>query len=244
VIPQERHEHGRDGNHAHRVAGPVLELALVDGCAVVGPCGAYAFRGPGQDQPAPALCWQLTAVDGEGGGLGRAQEGVVEAGEERDEFGAFFRDGGQQVIDLPGAGDDAAVNLVRGLRGLPGHLVDRVGGQDVELNRVAEHAVEDRSLAGDHRGRGGFAVHGQGDGVERAADEFGAAVLLIKGDDFEGIRANPGDRGSRVLVGFLGAAPFLVEGPAIERGAQDLLLGHAPGCRDQDRRERGQRVSY
>jgi hypothetical protein len=56
VVAQDRDEHRRDGDDADGVAGAVLELALVDGGAVVGPGGADAFRGPGQGQPAPAFC--------------------------------------------------------------------------------------------------------------------------------------------------------------------------------------------
>ena len=53
---------------------------------------------------------------------------------------------------MPGAGDHAAVDLVGGLGGFPLNLVDRVRGQDVEFDRVAEHAVDYRLSAGRHRG--------------------------------------------------------------------------------------------
>jgi hypothetical protein len=72
--------------------------------------------------------------------------------EECGQLGLVLLHGGQQRAGLPGAGDDAAVDLVSHLRGLPGHLVDRIGGQQVQLDGVAEYPVDDGAFAGDGGG--------------------------------------------------------------------------------------------
>lgn len=84
--------------------------------------------------------------------------------------------GCQECPGLPWAGDDPAVDFLGHVRGFPGDLVDRVGGQDVELDGVAERSVEDGALPGDRRGGCRSALQGQGQRVQSAADESGTVL--------------------------------------------------------------------
>jgi hypothetical protein len=162
--------------------------------------------------------------------------------QERGQLRPQLLDGRQQEPDLPGPGDYSAVDLLGDLGCLPGDLAERVGGQDVQLHRVAEDAVEDRPLAGDRGGRRGAAVHGQRQRVQRAPDQLRPPVLLIQRGHRQRVTAQPGQRRG-VLTTQLHALPVrLVKGPPVQHLAQLRVGGYSPRGGHQDRCHGGQRV--
>src|SRR5262249_5126522 len=62
--------------------------------------------------------------------------------------------------DLLAPGDHTTVYLLGDLPGLPSDLANRVGGLDVQLDSVVQHAVEHSAFAGNGRSRRRGAVQG------------------------------------------------------------------------------------
>src|SRR5258706_1266845 len=83
-----------------------------------------------------SLRWNMTAPHG----------GVVQAAEEGSEVGSDVRDGCQKLPDWDRPSDYAPVYFFGDLRCLPGDFADRIGRQEVQLDCVAQNAVEHGTL--------------------------------------------------------------------------------------------------
>ncbi len=126
------------------------------GGAVVGPVAAGPGRGGGQVDAAPAAAGEMAVALAEHHGLRRAQGRVVQAGVEGFQVGAAVADGadgGEQRAGLGRADDDAPVDGLGDGGGFPLDPVDRVRGQQPQLDGVADGVVEHGPLA--PRGRAG-----------------------------------------------------------------------------------------
>jgi len=140
-------------------------------------------RGGGQLDAAPAAAGKVAVALAEHHRLRRAQGRVVQAGVEGFQVGAAVAegaDGGEQGPGLGGAGDDAPVEGLGDGGGFPLDAVDRVGGQQPQLDGVADGVVEHGPLAPLGRGGGWCPGAGAGAGAQREPD--GGGVVLQCGD--------------------------------------------------------------
>jgi hypothetical protein len=71
---------------------------------------------------------------------------------------ADIRDGYEQFARLAGIDDDSAIHYLGHLRRHPLHPVERICRKLLQLGRVTQDVVEDRSLAADRRCRSRRAV--------------------------------------------------------------------------------------
>ena len=162
MVAEQGHELGVDGRGPGFSGRAVLELAALAGEPVVGPAGAAAGLGMGQQHLAPPLVGKVEQVAAAqvDGFLG-AQSRVVQAAEERDHpLAARPRagDGGEEPAGLVGVSHRT---LVHGLqRPRPGLLdgLQRVGGQRVHLDGVLHRVGQDHALAVGGVGGGGGPV--------------------------------------------------------------------------------------
>jgi hypothetical protein len=116
----------------------VLETGRLRRLAGVGPGAAGARAGGGEDNLAAAAGREDEVVAAQGDGFFRAQRRVVQAAEERGQLRLDAGDLGQDRPDLRRAGDSSRAEGRGGAGRAPAHQADGVGGQQPELDGVAE----------------------------------------------------------------------------------------------------------
>jgi len=114
--------------------------------------------GGGEDDRAAAACREDEVGAAQGDGFFGAQRRVVQAAEERGQLRPDPGDLGQDRPDLRRAGDSSRADGHDGFRRAPAHQADGIGGQQPELDGIAQGAVEHCPLAGDRVRRRGRAV--------------------------------------------------------------------------------------
>ena len=206
--------------------------------AGIRPGAAGARAGGGEDNLAAAVGREDEVVAAQGDGFFRAQRRVVQAAEERGQLRLDAGDLGQDRPDLRRAGDSSRADGRGGSGRAPAHQADGVGGQQPELDGVAEGAVEHCPLAGDRVRRRGRAVQPCAQPVQDSPDDARVAELA----DGQGGPLHPGQRAGRVRSRSATAPPG-VEGMPVQGGAQCLSRRPAAGFPGQQWRDGGQRVS-
>jgi len=158
VAAEHADQNGRDGDDADRAVGAVLEAPRLVRGPGAGPGTAGARAGRGEGQLPAAVPGQDEIAAAQGDGFFRAQRRVVRAAEERGQFRPDAADLGQDRPDLRRAGDGDRMDGDSGSGRAPPDLADRVGGQQPELDGIAQGTAEHRPLTRDRVRCGGRAV--------------------------------------------------------------------------------------
>ena len=205
--------------------------------AGAGPGGAGAGAGGGEDDRAAAAGREDKVVAAQGDGFFGAQRRVVQAAEERGQLRPDPGDLVQDRPDLRRAGHGRRADGHGGFRCAPAHQADGVGGQQPELDGIAQGAVEHRPLAGDRVRRGGRAVQPRAQPVQGSPDDARVAELA----DRQGCLLHPGQRAGGARIG-RPRSQRRVEGMPVQGSAQPHGRWHAAGVPGQQWRDGGQRV--
>ena len=194
--------------------------------------------GGGEDHLPAAAGREEEVIAAQGHGFFRAQRRIVQAAEERRQLRPDPGDLGQDRPDLLRAGHGGRPDGHGGPGRAPAHQVQRVGGQQPELDGITQGAVEHRPLAADRVCRGGRAVHPHAQPVQGSPDD----ARIAEPADRQRCAFQPGQRAGGARVRRAGPPLLGVEGMPVQGGAHPPGWWPAAGLPGQQRGDCGQGV--